>query len=121
MKKYKFKATLHAGDGGGAYVLFPDDTEAEFATRGKVPVKATLQGVAYRGSLIKYSHPQHMLPVLKAIRQQTGKTPGDTIEVVVWRDEESRTLEVPSHFEKLMKKEGLLPFFEGLSYTHRKE
>jgi uncharacterized protein YdeI (YjbR/CyaY-like superfamily) len=62
-----------------------------------------------------------MLPVLKAIRQQTGKGPGDTIDVVVSKDEELRTLEVPSHFEKLMKKEGLLPFFEGLSYTHRKE
>jgi hypothetical protein len=121
MKKYKFKAKIHAGDLGGAYVLFPYDTEAEFATRGKVPVKATLQGVSYRGSLIKYGHAQHMLPVLKAIRQQTGKTPGDTIEVALWKDEELRTLEVPSHFERLMKKEGLLPFFEQLSYTHRKE
>jgi uncharacterized protein YdeI (YjbR/CyaY-like superfamily) len=32
-----------------------------------------------------------------------------------------RTLEVPAQFETLMKKEGLLPFFEKLSYTHRKE
>jgi uncharacterized protein YdeI (YjbR/CyaY-like superfamily) len=62
-----------------------------------------------------------MLGVLKAIRQETGKGPGDTIEVVVWRDEEVRTLEVPAQFETLMKKEGLLPFFEKLSYTHRKE
>jgi hypothetical protein len=121
MKKYKFKAKIHAGDGGGAYVLFPYDTEAEFATRSKVPVRATFQGVPYRGSLIKYGHAEHMLPVLKAIRQQTGKEPGDTIDVVVSKDEELRTLEVPSHFEKLMRKEGLLPFFEGLSYTHRKE
>ena len=75
----------------------------------------------YAGSLIKYGHPQHMLVVLKAIREKTGKGPGDTIEVVVWRDEEVRTLEVPAQFEKLMKKQGLLPFFEKLSYTHRKE
>jgi hypothetical protein len=40
MKTYKFKAKIEAGDGGGAYVLVPYDTEAEFATRGKVPVKA---------------------------------------------------------------------------------
>ena len=25
MKKYKFKAKIEAGDGGGAYVLFPYD------------------------------------------------------------------------------------------------
>jgi uncharacterized protein YdeI (YjbR/CyaY-like superfamily) len=41
--------------------------------------------------------------------------------VVLWKDEETRTLEVPASFEKLMKQEGLLPFFESLSYTHRKE
>jgi uncharacterized protein YdeI (YjbR/CyaY-like superfamily) len=28
---------------------------------------------------------------------------------------------VPAQFENLMKREGLLPAFEKLSYTHRKE
>ena len=28
---------------------------------------------------------------------------------------------MPAQFEAVMKKEGLLPFFEKLSYTHRKE
>lgn len=121
MKKYKFKARIEAGDGGGAYVLFPYDTEKEFAIKGKVPVKATFNGVPHTGSLIKYGNALHMLGVLKAIREQTGKSPGDTIEVVVWRDEEVRTVEVPAQFEELIKKEGLLPVFEKLSCTHRKE
>jgi hypothetical protein len=86
MKKYKFKAKIEAGDGGGAYVLFPYDTEKEFATKGKVSVKATFNGVPYRGSLIKYGNPLHMLGMLKTIREQTGKGPGDTVEVVVWKD-----------------------------------
>jgi bifunctional DNA-binding transcriptional regulator/antitoxin component of YhaV-PrlF toxin-antitoxin module len=121
MKKYKFTAKIEAGDGGGAYVLFPYDTEKEFATRGKVPVKAAFNGVPYRGSLIKYGKPLHVLGVPKAIREQTGKGPGDRIEVVVWKDDEVRTVEVPAQFEILMKKEGLLPVFKSLSYTHRKE
>jgi hypothetical protein len=121
MRKYKFKSKIEAGDGGGAYVLFPYDTEQEFATKGKVPVKATFDGVPYTGSLFKYSNPQHMLGVLKAIRKQTGKGPGDTIEVVVWRDEEVRTIEVPAQFKALMKKKELLSSFENLSYSHRKE
>jgi len=57
MKKYKFKAKIEAGDGGGAYVLFPYDTGTEFATKGKVPVKATFDGVPYTGSLFKYGKP----------------------------------------------------------------
>ena len=121
MKKYKFKAKIAAGEGGGAYVLFPYDTVKEFATKGKVPVKATFDGVPYQGSLIKYGHPLHSLGILKAVREQTGKGPGDTIEVVVWKDEEVRTVEVPAQFENFMKKEGLLPVFKKLSYTHRKE
>ena len=121
MKKYKFKAKIEAGDGGGAYVLFPYDTQKEFATKGKVPVKATFNGVPYTGSLIKYDNPLHMLGMLKVIREQTGKGPGDTVEVVVWKDEEVRTAQVPAQFEKLMKKEGLFPVFKKLSYTHQKE
>jgi len=121
MKKYKFKAKIEAGDGGGAYVLFPYDTSKEFATQGKVPVKATFDGVPYTGSLIKYGNPLHMLGLLKDIREQIGKGPGDTLEVVVWKDEEARTAEVPAQFESLMKKEGLLAVFKRLSYTHRKE
>jgi hypothetical protein len=121
MKRYKFKAKLEAGESGGAYVLFPYDTGKEFATQGKVPVEATFDGVPYTGSLVKYGQAQHMLGVLKSIREQIGKAPGDILDVVLWKDVEPRTVEVPAAFAARMKKEGLLPFFEELSYTHRKE
>jgi hypothetical protein len=121
MKKYKFKAIIQPGIGGGAGVMFPLSVETEFGTRAKVPVKSTLDGVPYRGSLIKCGPEGHMLGVLKSIREQIGKGPGDTIEVVLWRDEEERTVEMPAEFERLMRKEGLLDSFEKLSYTHRKE
>jgi uncharacterized protein YdeI (YjbR/CyaY-like superfamily) len=62
-----------------------------------------------------------MLPVLKGIREQIGKGPGDTIEVVVWKDEEERVIAIPAPFKALLKKEGLLAGFEKLSFTHRKE
>src|SRR5579864_1300035 len=121
MKTYTFTARIEAGPGGGAFVFFPYDSAAEFGTRGAVPVKATFDGVGYAGSLMACGGPQHMLGVLKGIRAQIGKGVGDTIEVVVWREEGDRTLDVPEAFAKLMKKEGLLPFFEQLSFTHRKE
>ena len=62
-----------------------------------------------------------MMGALKSIREQIGKGPGDTIEVVVWKDEEVRTVEVPAQFEKLITEGGLLPVFEKLSYANRKE
>lgn len=121
MKRYKFKAKIEDTFSGGAYVLFPYDVQEKFGTKGRVPVKATFNGVAYSGSMIKYGAPQHMLPVLKAIRDEIGKGPGDTIEVVVWKDEAERVIAIPAPFKALLKKEGLLPWFEKLSYTHRKE
>jgi hypothetical protein len=121
VKKYRFSAKIDAADGGGAYVLFPYDTEKEFGTKGKVPIKATFNGVPYAGSLVKYGHPAHMLPMLKAIREQIGKGPGDTIEVELWKDEQQRAVEVPAPFQQAMKKAGVLSFFDSLSYTHRKE
>jgi hypothetical protein len=120
-KRYRFTAPIEAGEGGGAFLFFPYDVEKEFGTKGRVPVKATIDGVSYTGSLFKYGAPQHMLGVEKAIRQQIRKGPGDRVEVVLRRDDEIREVEVPPAFKALMKKAGVLTFFEGLSYTHRKE
>jgi Domain of unknown function (DUF1905) len=71
-------------------------------------------------ALFKYAQPQHMLGLLKAIREKLGKGPGDTVSVELWKDEDERTIEIPPEFQKLLKKENLLPLFEKLSYTHRK-
>ena len=62
-----------------------------------------------------------MLPILKDIREKIGKGPGDTVDVILERDETVRTVEIPPALKTLLKKENLLPLFEKLSYTHRKE
>jgi bifunctional DNA-binding transcriptional regulator/antitoxin component of YhaV-PrlF toxin-antitoxin module len=121
MKTYKFKARIEGASLGGACVYFPYNVEEEFGTKGRVPVKATFDGVPYSGSLVKYGAPQHMLGILKNIREQIGKGPGDTVEVTIEKDETERTVEVPPEFQKLLKKEKLLPVFEKLSYTHKRE
>ena len=123
VKQYRFKAKiLEATVGsGGAGVEFPYDVEAEFGTRGNVPVRATLDGEPYRGSLMNCGMARHTLGVLKSVRAQIGKGPGDVISVVVWKDDEVRTVEIPPALKTLLKKEELLAGFEKLSYTHRKE
>jgi hypothetical protein len=121
MKQYKFKATIEPAIAGNAYVLFPYDTHKEFGTCGRVPVKVSFDGVPYTGTMVKYGHPQHMVPLVRAVREQIGKVAGDTVSVMVERDDAVRTVEVPPEFSKLMKKEGALAAFEKLSYTHKKE
>jgi len=121
MKEYKFTARIEPADHGHGFVFFPFDTQEEFGTRGQIRVQATLDGLPYAGALVKYGPPQHMLPVVKSILEQIGKRPGDTVAVVLRRDESVRTIEVPPELSRLMKKEGVLADFEKLSYTHRKE
>jgi hypothetical protein len=123
MKKYSFTATIEAASvgGGGAYILFPYDVEKEFGTKGRIPVHATFDGLPYQGSLMKYGKPRHMLGILKSLRDQLGKQPGDKVKVELWKDEAVRTIDTPADFAALLKNEKLLPVFEKLSYTHRKE
>ncbi len=80
-----------------------------------MPVAATIDGVSDRGGLFAMGQPHHMLAVPKSIRDHLGKGPGDIVSIVLWKDEEPRQVEVPAAFQALMKKPGVLSFFEGLS------
>jgi hypothetical protein len=121
MKKHTFKAAIQEGRGGGAFVAFPFDAEKLFGAKGRVPVNATIDGIAERTSLVRMGQPCHILGVPKAIRQRIDKGPGDIVTVAVWKDEAPREVDVPPQFKARLKQAGLLPFFEGLSFTHRKE
>lgn len=121
MKRYKFTAEIQEGMGGGAHVFFPYDVEKEFGTKGRVPVKATFNGVPYSGSLYKYGHPQHMLGILKGIREQIGASIGDEVNVEIWKDDSVRKVDAPSDFKQAMSDAKVLEFFESLSYTHQRE
>lgn len=121
MKKYRFTAKIQAGRGGGAFIFFPYDVEKEFGTTGKVPVMSTFDGVEERGAVFPYGMPEYLIGVSKAARQKIGKGPGDAVSVVLWKDETERVVDVPPDFRTRMKREKILAFFEGLSFTHRKE
>ena len=120
-KTIKFTAELMAGGGGGAYVLFPYSTEEKFGIKGRVPVLATINGEPYRGSLVKYGAPEHMLPILKAIREKIGKKIGDMIEITVAHDAEIREIEIPKDFAKALKANKLEAAFQKMAYSHRRE
>jgi len=123
MKVYEFDAVIHKHpDLDAAFIEFPYDVEQEFGTRGQVKIVATFDGYEYRGSLAKMGHPVHRLGLTKEVRTAIGKNHGDTVHVILKKDEEPRIVEVPEDFGKRLD---LNPdakvYFEGLSYTHRKE
>ena len=120
-KVYKFDALIHEGDGGGAYVIFPYSVEQEFGVKGRLPIKATIDGEPYRGSLFKYGMPEHMLLILKSIREKLDKQVGDRVSITIQHDVEDRKIESPADFKKLLKANKLLEAFEKMNYTHQRE
>jgi hypothetical protein len=120
-KKQTFTAVIQNAGGGGAFVEVPFDAEKEYGSK-KPKVKATIEGVPYRGTLVRMGTECHLLLILKNIREQIGKTFGDEIQVTLEPDTEPRVIEVPKDLMKeLNKDKEAQAFFDKLSYTHQKE
>lgn len=118
---HHFKATILDAGNGGAYVIVPFDVEAAFGKK-RVLVKARINGVPYRGSLVRMGMPEHVLIILKEIRGQIGKTFGDEIDIEVEEDTDPRVLELPPDFAAALEKDpAAKAAFEKLSYSHRRE
>ncbi len=120
MKEYTFKGKIEAGEGGGAYVVFPYDANKEFG-KGRVPIRCTIDGEPYRGAMVKYGTPFHFILVLKSIREKIKKDAGDTVSIWLAEDTEERKIDVPEVFRKLLKKNKLEKQFDAMSYSHKKE
>jgi hypothetical protein len=120
-KKQTFTATIQNAGGGGAFVEVPFDVEEAFSSK-RPKVKAMIEGVPYRGLLVRMGGEHHMLIILKGIREQIGKTFGDVVKVTVEPDTEPRVIEIPAELKKLFKAEKeAKAFFDKLSYTHQRE
>jgi len=119
--KHSFSAIIQNAGGGGAFVEVPFDVEKAFGSK-KPRVLALIEGVPYRGLLVRMGGEHHILIVLKGIREQIGKTFGEKIKVVVEADAQPRVIEIPADLVKEFKKhKEAKSFFEKLSYTHQKE
>jgi hypothetical protein len=120
-KKQTFTAVIQNAGGGGAFVEIPFEVEEAFGAK-KPRVRATIEGVPYRGLLTRMGGEHHILIVLKGIREQIGKTFGDEIRITVEPDTEPRVLEIPRDLSKELKKDReAKTFFDKLSYTHQRE
>jgi hypothetical protein len=123
-KKHSFKAVIQnasGASGGGAFVEVPFDVEKAFGAK-KPRVRALIEGVPYRGLLTRMGGPNHILIILKGIREQIGKTFGDEIKVSVEADDEERVITVPADLKQAFKSEKeAKAAFEKLSYTHQRE
>lgn len=116
----RFDGVIQSANGGGAIIPVPEAIIAALGGGGRIPVKATFDGIPYRGSIANMGAGP-CLGLLKGIRAELGKEPGDTVAVTVERDSAERTVEVPEELAVALEAAGARGAFDALSYTNRKE
>jgi hypothetical protein len=95
MKKLRFKVKLDGVTAGEVAALAaPFDVEKTFGTRARVPVRGTINGFPFRSSLMPMGG-CHRMVVNKTIRDGAAVKAGDTVSVVMERDEAPRTVAAP--------------------------
>ena len=97
----EFSAPIEEAMGGGAVVGIPEAVVEESGGGGRIPIRATFDGISYQGSIVSMGG-RHVLGVLKAIRTELGKVPGEQILVAVERDDTERTVTIPAELESLL-------------------
>jgi hypothetical protein len=94
-QKLRFKVKIEGREAGVvAEITPPIDVPEVFGTRARGPVRGSINGFPFRSSLMPMGG-CHMMPVNRTLREGAGVKPGDTVEVVMERDNDVRTVTAP--------------------------
>ncbi len=119
----RFRAVVNRKEGGDVCSIdIPFDVEKTFGTRGRVPVRGTLNGAPFRSSVFRMGGDCHFMVVNREMRAAAGVSGGETVPVVMERDTETRTVAPPADFARALKaNKDAKATWDKLSYTHQRE
>jgi hypothetical protein len=121
MKKLEFTTKLEGKGISVAWLNAPFDVSKVFGTRARVPVRGTINGFPFRTSLMPMGG-CHGMAVNKTMRDGARVQAGDTVSVVMERDEDERIVEVPPLLRKeLARSKTAQANWKKLSFTNQKE
>jgi len=120
--KLRFSVKIQGKEAGVVAAITPPiDVKETFGTRGRVPIRGSINGFPFRSSLMPMGG-CHMMPVNKALCEGAGVKPGDLVDMIMERDDQERTVAPPPELERELKKnKKTLERWERLSFTHKKE
>jgi bacteriocin resistance YdeI/OmpD-like protein/uncharacterized protein DUF1905 len=121
MGQISFQTTLEPRGPAAAVVLDDDQVAAVGEGAKRFPVRATVNGYSWRGSVTRMGG-EFLLGLNKEVRGAAGVEAGEEVEVELALDSEERTVELPEALTAALARDGgARAGFDGLSYTHRKE
>ncbi|MHA7274968.1 YdeI/OmpD-associated family protein [Arthrobacter sp. HLT1-21] len=106
--------------GAASFVTFPYSVPETFGAGGRVPVRATFDGVGYRGSLVTHGD-DHLLLVRSDVQAQIGKAAGDTVRVSLTLDTSERVVELADDVAAALVAGGAVDRFRALAYSRQRE
>lgn len=121
----KFKATINI-IGINPFVFVPPKILKEVfkqagRDKGPIPIKGTINGKAYRQTLVRYSN-EWRLYINTAMLTNSPNRIGEKIEVTISFDNERREIEMPPAFAKALKaNKEAASAFEKLNASRKKE
>ena len=123
MKPIKFKVKLGGTGKYGKVAFFepPFNVQETFGAKGRVPVKGTINGFPFRSSLCQMGGP-HFMCVNKQLCAGAKCGVGDTVGVVLERDDKKRVVAVPAFMKKIIASNKTAKArWDKHSFTHQKE
>jgi hypothetical protein len=98
----------------------PFDAMETYGMSSRIPVKALVDGLAFRTSLLP-GDGCHYMVINKAMREATGKGAGDTITIELDVDDGPREVAVPVDIQQALHKDKkAMELYAALAYSHRK-
>lgn len=119
--KQEFTAIIQQHEKMNAgYIEPPFDINVVFGKK-RVKVKATFDGLEYRGSIVNMGG-CYMLGMTQDVRNKIGKGFGDEVFVTIEEDNEERTVEIPEDLAAAMKTNAkAIANYEALSYSNKRK
>ena len=122
MKKFKTRLTARGPGGAWTFLEVPFSVEQAFGTKSRVAVAGTMNGFAFKNSLMPNGDGTHSMMVSKALQAGAKAAAGDVVSVAIAVDRSERVVTIPPELERaLSANEAAAAAFKALSYSHRKE
>lgn len=119
----RFRAVLEMHESSTATAItIPFDPEQVFNKRGRIPVKGTINGVVFRSSVFRMGDKPYFMVVNRKMREAGKLSAGETVSVVMERDDEPRTVTIPEDLKQALQANSkAINVWEKLSFTHQRE
>ena len=120
MPKASFTAIPQQNPGGVLLVEVPAKIVQDLGGKQRVPVKITLNGIAYRSTIAVYGA-RFYLPARKEIREAAKLVAGKPARVILEADTAPRVVTLPRDLAIALKAGGGTEAFRAMSYSHQRE